>query len=120
SSRPFVGLTYTVLRGRMPIIGEADLPAPEAARDRLQRAAAGLVSGRGGADVEVLATYGVRFVVLVAPIDPAVAHALDSQPELARMGLSDTSGVWRLTRPLGRTWSAAPTGERTPVPVTRA
>lgn len=113
------GLTYTVLRGRTPIIGEADLPAPEEARSKLAAAAAGIVSGRSGSDTETLATFGVRFVVLVAPIDPGVAGALDSQPDLVRMSLSETTGVWRLARPLGRVWLAGPGAERTPATVGR-
>ncbi|GLW05360.1 integral membrane regulatory protein [Microtetraspora sp. NBRC 13810] len=118
-SSPAGGLTYTVLRGRTPLIGESDLPAGAPARDRLAVAASGLASGRGGDDTDVLATYGVRFVVLAAPIDPEVGHALDSQPGLARLSLSRSAGVWRLTRPLGRTWIAGPGGARTPLAARR-
>ncbi|MDF5751161.1 glycosyltransferase family 2 protein [Spongiactinospora sp. TRM90649] len=118
------GLTYTVLRGRVPLAGESDLPAPDAARTRLALAAAGLVSGRGGADAAVLATYGVRFVALRAPaggvVDPEVSRALDSQPALVRLSLSETTGVWRTAAPTGLAWIADQAGARTPVKIATA
>ncbi|MGC5013322.1 glycosyltransferase [Streptosporangium sp. DT93] len=92
------GLLFTVLSGRTPMIGEADIPAPEGPRERVRLAAAGLVSGRGGDDARVLAAHGVRFVVVTAPVDAWVSAALDSQPSLARMSLSRSVGVWRLTQ----------------------
>ncbi|MBB2909705.1 GT2 family glycosyltransferase [Streptosporangium becharense] len=103
------GLLYTVLRGRTPIVGEADIPVPDGPRERVRLAAAGLVSGRGGDDARVLAAHGVRFVVLAAPVDPRISGALDSQPALARMSLSRAVGVWRLTQPV--TVPAAPPGD---------
>ncbi|GAA2992916.1 glycosyltransferase family 2 protein [Streptosporangium longisporum] len=93
-------LLFTVLSGRTPIVGEADIPVPEGPRERVRLAAAGLVSGRGGDDARVLAAHGVRFVVVTAPVDPQVSAALDSQPSLARMSLSRSVGVWRLTSPV--------------------
>ncbi|GII00904.1 glycosyltransferase family 2 protein [Planobispora takensis] len=94
------GLTFTVLSGRTPMIGEADIPTPAGPRDQVGVAAAGLVSGRGGDDARVLAAHGVRFVVVVRPVSPEVGHALDSQPALVRMSLSRDLGVWRLTQPV--------------------
>ncbi|MET8050854.1 glycosyltransferase family 2 protein [Streptosporangium sp. NPDC005286] len=94
------GLLFTVLRGRTPVIGEADIPVPEGPRERVRVATAGLVSGRGGDDARVLAAHGVRFVVVTAPVDAAISAALDSQPSLARMSLSRSVGVWRLTQPI--------------------
>ncbi|WP_344748677.1 hypothetical protein [Streptosporangium vulgare] len=37
---------------------------------------------------------------MTAPVDPEISHALDSQPSLARMSLSRSVGVWRLTQPV--------------------
>ncbi|MEU6738984.1 glycosyltransferase family 2 protein [Streptosporangium sandarakinum] len=94
------GFTFTVLHRRTPLVGEADVPVPAGPRDRVAVAAAGLVSGRGGDDVRVLAAHGVRFVAVASPVDPRVSRALDSQPELARMSLSRRVGVWRVTLPV--------------------
>ncbi|MEV8633697.1 glycosyltransferase family 2 protein [Streptosporangium sp. NPDC051023] len=93
-------LTFTVLRGRTPLVGEADIPTPRGPREQVAVAAAGLVSGRGGDDAGVLAAYGVRFVVVSPPVTEEISHALDSQPALARMSLSRTLGMWRLTQPV--------------------
>ncbi|MFF5211355.1 glycosyltransferase [Streptosporangium sp. NPDC000396] len=94
------GVTFTVLRGRTPVIGESDIPASQGARERVGLAAAGLVSGRGGDDARVLAAHGVRFVVVASPVSPEISSALDSQPALARMSLSRSLGMWRLTQPV--------------------
>ncbi|GAA3122711.1 glycosyltransferase family 2 protein [Streptosporangium carneum] len=94
------GLTFTVLRGRTPLVGEADIPTPPGPRERVAVAAAGLASGRGGDDAGVLAAYGIRFVVVSPPVSQEISDALDSQPALARMSLSRTLGVWRLTQPV--------------------
>ncbi|MFF0573788.1 glycosyltransferase family 2 protein [Streptosporangium saharense] len=94
------GLAFTVLRGRTPLVGEADIPTPAGPRERVSVAAAGLASGRGGDDADVLASYGIRFVVIIPPVTEAISHALDSQPALARMSLSRAVGVWRLTQPV--------------------
>ncbi|WP_371780608.1 glycosyltransferase [Streptosporangium subroseum] len=92
-------LTFTVLRGRTPVVGEADIPVPDGPREQVRIAVAGLVSGRGGDDARVLTTHGVQYVVMTAPVDPEISHSLDSQPALARMSLSRTVGVWRLVQP---------------------
>lgn len=94
------GLSFAVLRGRTPLIGESDIPTPPGPRDRIAVAAGGLLSGRGGNDAEVLAAHGVRFVVVSPPVTPEISDALDSQPALARMSLSRALGVWRLARPV--------------------
>ncbi|MFC3983938.1 glycosyltransferase family 2 protein [Streptosporangium jomthongense] len=93
-------LAFTVLRGRTPLVGEADIPTPPGPRERVAVAAGGLASGRGGDDADVLASYGVRFVVVVPPVTETISHALDSQPALARMSLSRAIGVWQLTQPV--------------------
>ncbi|MFC4058042.1 glycosyltransferase [Planomonospora corallina] len=94
------GLTFTVLSGRLPLIGESDIPSPDGPREAVGVAVAGLASGRGGDDARVLAAHGVRFVVVAAPVGPEISRALDSQPALARMSLSRELGVWRLTQPV--------------------
>ncbi|MEO3808688.1 glycosyltransferase family 2 protein [Sphaerisporangium sp. B11E5] len=113
-------LAFTVLRGRTPLIGETDLPVPDALRGRLAGVIAGVVSGRGGDDAVTLATFGVRFVAVPAPVDPAVRQALDSDPALSRVNLSATGGLWRLTAPLGRAHLLGPDGRRTPLRLERA
>ncbi|MEU7693463.1 glycosyltransferase family 2 protein [Microbispora hainanensis] len=87
---------YTLMRGRGPLIGESDLESPRDVTDRFTTAVAGLASGRGSTYVETLASSGVRFVTVPGPVDPALQRALDSQPALVRVSLSETGGLWRV------------------------
>ncbi|MEU6407288.1 glycosyltransferase family 2 protein [Microbispora sp. NPDC046933] len=87
---------YALMRGRGPLIGESDLESPREASDRFTTAVAGLASGRGSTYVQTLASSGVRFVTVPGPVDPALQRALDSQPALARVSLSETGGLWRV------------------------
>ncbi|WP_193318206.1 glycosyltransferase family 2 protein [Nonomuraea phyllanthi] len=95
------GSSFTVLHGRMPLIGESELPVASEARTRLESAARGLVGGRGG-DAATLGRLGVGMVAVAAPVPPELARTLDSQPSLERMSLSDAGGLWRLAEPLTR------------------
>ncbi|WP_405088785.1 glycosyltransferase [Microbispora sp. NBC_01389] len=88
---------YTLLRGRGPLIGESDLEPPGEASTGFGAAVAGLASGRGGEYARTLASSGVRFVSVPAPVDPALQRALDSEPALARMSLSEAGGLWRMS-----------------------
>ncbi|MCT9928828.1 glycosyltransferase family 2 protein [Planotetraspora sp. A-T 1434] len=98
--RPKEGrLTYTLLSGGAPLIGESDLKPAESARLGLESAVAGLASGRGGTYAATLASYGVQFVTVPGPVDPALQRALDSDPALVRVSLSETTGLWRMATP---------------------
>ncbi|MET8156063.1 glycosyltransferase family 2 protein [Sphaerisporangium sp. NPDC005289] len=111
-------LSFTILRGRTPLIGETELPVPATTRRRLSDVLAGVISGRGGDDAVALAAYGVRFVVVPGPVDAGVRRSLDADPALARMNLSPDGGLWRMVQPLGRAYLLAPDGRRTPVEYT--
>ncbi|MFG1942031.1 glycosyltransferase family 2 protein [Nonomuraea sp. NPDC048826] len=94
------GSEFTVLRGRAPLLGEADVPVTSEARVRIRAAAEGLAGGRGGTDAATLAQNGVAMVAVAAPVPPALAETLDSQPSLQRMSLSDAGGLWRVAEPV--------------------
>ncbi|MEV2266932.1 glycosyltransferase family 2 protein [Nonomuraea africana] len=95
------GESFTVLHRRTPLLGEAELPVREQVRDRVARAAAGLVAGRGGTDAATLAALGISHVAVAEPA-PEVAKALDSQPQLNHLSLTEREGVWRLVEPPAR------------------
>ncbi|GAA2214363.1 hypothetical protein GCM10009850_098280 [Nonomuraea monospora] len=96
------GSGFTVLHGRTPLIGEAELPVASQTRDRVTAAVQGLVGGRGG-DAATLAAQGIAMVAVAPPVTPELARTLDSQPSLERMSLSDTGGgLWRLAEPVTR------------------
>ncbi|WP_336207757.1 glycosyltransferase family 2 protein [Nonomuraea sp. LPB2021202275-12-8] len=93
------GSEFTVLRGRTPLIGEAELPVGSEARAQVATAAEGLAGGRGGNDAATLAQHGVAMVAVAPPVSPELARTLDSQLSLRRMSLSDAGGLWRLAEP---------------------
>ncbi|MFI7616388.1 glycosyltransferase family 2 protein [Nonomuraea terrae] len=95
------GSSFTILHGRTPVIGEAELPVASEARSRVEAAVQGLVGGRGG-DAATLASNGIAMVAVAPPISPALARTLDSQPSLQRLSLSDAGGLWLLTEPVTR------------------
>ncbi|MEV3977728.1 glycosyltransferase family 2 protein [Nonomuraea sp. NPDC049758] len=96
------GDAFTVLHGRTPLIGEAELPVASEGRSKVADAARGLVGGRGGTDAATLAQHGIAMLAVAAPVPPALARSLDSQPSLERMSLSEAGGLWRLTEPFTR------------------
>ncbi|MBF8192313.1 glycosyltransferase family 2 protein [Nonomuraea sp. K274] len=95
------GAEFTVLHGRMPLIGEPELPVASEARTRVSTATQGLVGGRGG-DAVTLARLGIGMVAVAPPVTRELARTLDSQPSLERMSLSDAGGLWRLAEPVTR------------------
>ncbi|MFD1542164.1 glycosyltransferase family 2 protein [Nonomuraea guangzhouensis] len=95
------GSGFTVLHGRTPLIGEAELPVASKTRALVATAAEGLAGGRGGKDAATLARYGVAMVAVAPPVAPELVKALDSEPSLERLNLSDAGGLWRLLEPLG-------------------
>ncbi|NUP78556.1 MAG: glycosyltransferase [Nonomuraea sp.] len=103
------GNGFTVLRGRTPLIGEAELPVASEARTLVETAAQGLVGGRGGKDAATLAQHGIAMIAVAAPVPPELARSLDSQPSLQRMSLSEAGGLWRLVEPVTRV-AAQPAG----------
>jgi hypothetical protein len=91
------GSGFTVLRGRTPLIGEAELPVASESRARVAVAAEGLLGARGGKDAATLAQNGVAMIAVAPPVRPEVVKALDSEPALLRMSLSKQGGgLWRL------------------------
>ncbi|MFC5815377.1 glycosyltransferase family 2 protein [Nonomuraea harbinensis] len=90
------GSEFTLLPGRAPLLGEAELPADPEARARVRTAAEGLVGGRGGTDAATLAQQGVAVVAIAPPVPAGLAETLDSQPSLQRMSLSEAGGLWRV------------------------
>ncbi|MFI7113387.1 glycosyltransferase family 2 protein [Nonomuraea sp. NPDC050227] len=96
------GDAFTVLHGRTPLIGEAELPVASEGRSKVADAARGLVGGRGGTDAATLAQHGIAMLAVAAPVPPPLARSLDSQPSLERMSLSEAGGLWRLTEPFTR------------------
>ncbi|MEP7025594.1 MAG: glycosyltransferase family 2 protein, partial [Actinomycetota bacterium] len=92
-------VSYTVLRGTAPSIGEPDL-APDPAPQRvLAQAVATLIAPNGGDAVNqgsALAQFDIGFVLLPAPSSPALGRLLDGVAGLRPVSAGKTFSLWRL------------------------
>jgi GT2 family glycosyltransferase len=89
---PVVG--YSLLRDRAPALGDADVGA--LTDQRLDTLVGDLLADRGGAGTGALAQYGIRYVLVPAPADPAVVEVLDGQAGLVRASAAEGGAVWRV------------------------
>lgn len=108
------GLSYALVRGAGPRLGDTDGSTDAEAYKRLDDLVGDLVSSRGGAQVQRLADFAVRYVLVQAPVDEGLGRALDSVPGLARVSAPGGDGLWRLEAPIAR---LRMTGPKEPVPV---
>jgi len=90
------GVSYALVNGDGPELGDPDVGPGAEAWQPLDTLVSALVSGRGGAEVEGLADYAVRYIVAeVATNDPLVRN-LDSVPGLRRVAGEDGEVLWRV------------------------
>lgn len=96
------GVDVTTLRAGGPRLGDAELTPPADVAEELLATVSDVLAGREAIGVDGLARHAVRYVVLPAPIDPALVAQLDATPELARAGAPVGGAAWRVTRPSAR------------------
>ena len=95
--------TFALVPGEGRQIGDAEVAPPAAASVDVAAAVSRLLSGNGGIDqVTVLASAGVGYLVVDAPVDRALEGTLDGVPGLLRVSAIDTGAVWRLIPPGSR------------------
>ena len=87
---------YTLLNGPGPILGDAETGPPASAWQALDPYVAAMVSGRGGDEIEALAGYGIRYVVLAPGASPELVPTLDGEPGLRRLSSSEGEVLWRV------------------------
>ena len=87
---------YSLLNGAGPILGDAETGPPAAAWEALDPYVAAMVSGRGGDEIEMLAGYGIRYVVLAPGASTELVPTLDGEPGLRRLSSSDGEVLWRV------------------------
>jgi GT2 family glycosyltransferase len=95
-------LSYALLRADGPRLGDADTVAGSDIAIGLDETVSDLASGRGGDAAADLLPYGVRFVLLGRPVDPALADAIDAVPGLVRVSAPDRAALWKVRYPAGR------------------
>lgn len=105
---------YSLVNGEGSEIGDADVSPPAENWAALDPIVAALASGRGGDEVEALAGYGVRYVLLARGTSADLIPVIDSEPGLRRLSSADGSVLWRIS---GQTSRARVVGGELPASV---
>lgn len=89
-------VTYALLNGSGPELGDAETGPPAADWEALDPYVAAMASGRGGDEIEALAGYGIRYVVLARGTSRELIPTLDAEPGLRRLSSSGGEVLWRV------------------------
>jgi GT2 family glycosyltransferase len=114
--RDGAGLAYLVVRQGDPSLGEPELGADPAAGAALSRqvAALGTPDGADAGDPGlVLGSFGIRWVLLPAPVDPVLAQRLDAALGLVALNKGPSYDLWQVTGPVARVRVVAAGGTTT-------
>ncbi len=87
---------YSLLNGAGPALGDAETGPPASAWEALDPYVAAMTSGRGGDEIEALAGYGIRYVVLAPGSSRELIPTLDGEPGLRRLSSSKGEVLWRV------------------------
>jgi len=110
------GLDYMVVRQGDPTLGEPELGTAAAAGSALSRQVAALVAPDGadaGDPGLVLGSFGIKWVLLPAPVDPALAQRLDASLGLAAQNKGSSYDLWQVAGPVSRVRVVAADGTTT-------
>ena len=92
-------VSYAVLRGVSPSLGDPNLQPVPAAQQALGRAVATLIAPSGGEAADqgsTLAQFDIGFVLLPAPVNPGLARLLDGVAGLRPVSATSSFDLWRL------------------------
>jgi hypothetical protein len=90
------GVAYNLINGAGPVLGDADVSPGVEVLTALDAQVAALASGRGGDEVEALAGFGVRYVLLSSSSTKEIVPILDSEPGLRRLSSAGGEVLWRI------------------------
>ena len=93
-------VSYALLRGASPSLGDADLAPVPAAQRALGVTVAALVAPNGGEAVDQgqqLAQFDIGFVLLPAPVNQNLARLLDGVAGLQPLSATSAFDVWRVS-----------------------
>jgi GT2 family glycosyltransferase len=110
------GLDYLVVRQADPTLGEPELSIPAAAGAALSRqvSALGAPDGADAGDPGlVLGSFGIRWVMLPAPVDAVLAQRLDAALGLVALNKGPSYDLWQVAGPVGRARVVAADGTTT-------
>jgi hypothetical protein len=116
---PGGAITYTVLRDSDPLIGSQELPLPTSAQQALNRCVATLTAPAGGAAADqgkALASFGIGYVMLPAPINGGLARRLDGVAGLRPVSVTGQFDLWRVANTAAQVTVVEPGGNVVAVP----
>jgi GT2 family glycosyltransferase len=112
-------VTYTLLRGAGPALGDADMiPVPGAER-ALRSAVATLVAPAGGEVVSqgtLLARFDIGWVLMRAPLNQSLARTLNGVTGMRPVSITNGFDLWRLNTLPARVSVTESNGTVVPVP----
>jgi GT2 family glycosyltransferase len=106
-------LTYSVLRGADPLLGEPELTAPSSARQQLDGTVASLAADYGedaGDAAQALSQFGIGYVLLPSPVDQALERQLDGTAGLVPLNNAPAYDLWQVTGTVARARVITATG----------
>jgi len=89
-------IRYSLLNGAGPQLGDAETGPPLSVWQALDPYVAAMASGRGGDEIEAIAGYGIRYVVLAPGTSRDLIPTLDGEPGLRRLSSSEGEVLWRV------------------------
>jgi hypothetical protein len=112
-------VSYEVLRGADPLIGESSLTPVPAAERALNTTVAALVAPSGGEAQDqgrALAGFGIGYVLLPSPGSPALTSLLDGVAGLRSVSQTASFQLWRVVDTVARVRVQEAGGKVVPVP----
>jgi len=112
-------LTYEVLRDSDPLLGEPELAAATTPAQALSTTVASLAatdSGESQGAAQALGQFAIGYVLLPAPVDPALAAQLNGVAGLQSLTVSPAYDLWRVSGTVTRARVVTTAGNVVPVP----
>ncbi len=111
-------LSYLLLRGASPQLGDPALTAPPDAERALARVVAALITPGGGLAADqsqLLADFDIGYVLVQAPVDSQLSATLDDVGGLRTYSTTSSYALWQLINPPARVSVLEPNGTVVPV-----
>ncbi|HEY5360237.1 MAG TPA: glycosyltransferase [Streptosporangiaceae bacterium] len=112
-------VSYLLLRGSGPALGDGDLTPVPAAERALSTAVASLVAPAGGQAANqglILSRFDIGFVLMRAPVNQDLARTLNGINGLRAVSMTPSFDLWRLASLPARVSVVEPNGTVVPVP----
>jgi hypothetical protein len=110
---------YTVLRGSDPPLGAGELTEPASASSALARLVAALTAPGGSGTGDLggsLASFGIGYVLLPAPINQTLARQIDGVVGVRPVSHTTTFELWKVAETVARVRVTEPGGAQVALP----